>query len=144
MRNQSRLYDCLVECKIDEIKVIIQSHFTSIPGEWYRKNKIGKYEGYYCSVFYSYFASLGLSIKCEDMTNHGRIDMTVVMNHAVFIFEFKTTTGNKDKDKAIKQIKEKNYAEKCKGLNLPIYLIGLILTRQRGMLVFLNGKKTVS
>ena len=124
--NKIRLEEALLNCKIDEIKEIIKSHFASIPGEWYRKNKIGKYEGYYSSVIYSYFASLGLQVRCEDATNYGRIDMTVVMEHVVFIIEFKTVEGSKDKGKVIKQIKEKNYAEKYKGLKLPIYyLIGI-------------------
>ncbi|HIJ59409.1 MAG TPA: ATP-binding protein [Nitrospirae bacterium] len=124
-RRKIQLYELLQKLDIDGIKVIIQSHFASIPGEWYRKNKISKYEGYYSSIFYSYFASLGLNVRPEDTTSHGKIDMTVVMKHAVFIFEFKTIVRGKDKGKALKQIKEKNYAERYKGLNLPIFLIGI-------------------
>ena len=29
--------------------------FVSIPYEWYTNNDIAKFEGYYASVFYSYF-----------------------------------------------------------------------------------------
>ncbi|MCK5098386.1 MAG: AAA family ATPase, partial [Desulfobacteraceae bacterium] len=54
------------------------SFFAGIPYEWYVKNNIAEYEGYYCSVFYSFFAALGLTIKPEDITNKGRIDLTIV------------------------------------------------------------------
>ena len=49
----------------------------SIPYEWYTNNDIANYEGYYASVFYSYFAALGLDITVEDSTSHGRLDMAV-------------------------------------------------------------------
>ncbi len=119
-----RLEDKLLQCNIDSIKDIMQSHFASIPADWYRKNDIDTYEGYYASVFYSYFASLGLDVRCEDTTSHGKIDMTVVMKHGVFIFEFKVIKG-KEEGRALRQIKERGYAEKYKGLGLPIYLIGI-------------------
>ena len=142
MRRKIQLYDLLQRLDIDRIKEIVKSHFTSIRGEWYRKNKIGKYEGYYSSVIYSYFASLGLQVRCEDATNHGRIGMTVVMEHVVFIIEFKTVEGSKDKGKAIRQIKEKNYAEKYKGLNLPIYLIGIDFDKTFNISMGESGNKT--
>ncbi|MBU1013807.1 MAG: ATP-binding protein, partial [Bacteroidetes bacterium] len=65
------------------------SFFSGIPYKWYVKNNIAKYEGYYCSVFYSFFAALGLTINPEDITNKGRIDFTIVMEKSIFIFEIK-------------------------------------------------------
>jgi hypothetical protein len=86
-RAQNRLYDCLIEGNIDGIREIMHSHFASIPYDWYRKNEIDKYEGYYASVFYAYFASIGIEVKAEDSTNHGKVDMAVVMADKVLIFE---------------------------------------------------------
>ncbi len=76
-RAQNRLYDCLIEGNIDGIREIMQSHFASIPYDWYRKNKIDQYEGYYASVFYSYFASIGVEVKAEEPTSYGKVDMAV-------------------------------------------------------------------
>lgn len=53
---------------------------------WYTNNPIAQFEGYYASIFYSHFAALGLDIRLEDTTNHGRIDMTVLFSGQVFIF----------------------------------------------------------
>ena len=119
-----RIEDALLNCKVDDIKDIIHSHFASIPADWYRENDIDSYEGYYASVFYSYFASLGLDVRCKDTTNYGKIDMAVVMKHAVFIFEFKVIKENEE-GAALKQIKEKGYADKYKALNVPVYLVGI-------------------
>ena len=55
----------------------------------YAAYRIAGYEGYYASVFYSYFAALGLDIRVEDSSNHGRLDMAVLFNGHVYLFEFK-------------------------------------------------------
>jgi len=52
-------------------------------------NEIARYEGYYASVFYSYFAALGYEIVVEESSSHGRLDMAVRTGGHVFVFEFK-------------------------------------------------------
>lgn len=110
-----------------------QRHFTSlfasIPHDWHRKNEIARYEGYYASVFYSHFAALGLDIRLEDATNLGRIDMTVLFDEAVFIFEFKVVEDNPE-GHALAQIQARHYAEKYMALGQPIHLIGIEFSRQ--------------
>ena len=98
------------------------SFFASIPHQWYVKNNIAHYEGYYCCAFYSFFAALDLTIKPEDMTNKGRIDFTVIMERGIFIFEIKMKSNPKD---AIEQIKERKYHEKYLSENKEIFLIGI-------------------
>ncbi len=44
------------------LKDLFHAFFASIPNDWYRNNPIARYEGYYASVFYSYFAAVGLDI----------------------------------------------------------------------------------
>ena len=108
----------------DGLKSLFHSFFASIPHHWYSNNDIQNYEGYYASVFYSYFAALGLDITVEDCTNIGRIDMTLLFNSQVYIFEFKVVElvpeGN-----ALQQIKDKGYADKYRNLQQPIYLVGV-------------------
>ena len=77
-------------------------------------------EGYYVSVFYAYIKALGLEVVGEDITNKGRIDLTLKLPHAIYIFEFKT-----DGTKALAQIKERKYYEKYQDAKLPIYLVGI-------------------
>ena len=70
-------------------RALFESFFASIPYEWYTNNDIASYEGFYASVFYSYFAGLGLDVVVEDSSSHGRLDMAVRFNGNVFLFEFK-------------------------------------------------------
>ncbi len=36
---------------------------------WFRKNDIAEYKGFYASVVYAYFRALGFEVKIEDGTN---------------------------------------------------------------------------
>ena len=85
--------------------------YASIPHEWYTNNDIARYEGYYASVFYLYFAGLGLDITVDDSTNHGRLDMAVRFNANVYLFELKVVEMAGE-GAAMAQLKERGYAEK--------------------------------
>ena len=129
VRNVSRLYDILMANDLPALKVLFHSFYESIPNDWYRRNQLSGFEGYYASIFYSYFAALGLEIRVEDPTSHGRIDMTVRFNGHIYLFEFKVVemvAGGK----ALAQIKEKGYADKYRQYGEPIHLIGVEFSRE--------------
>jgi hypothetical protein len=125
----ARLYDLLNENDIKGLETLFTAFFASIPNDWYRNNPIAQYEGYYASVFYSYFAALGLDIILEDVTNHGRIDMTVKFNAQVYLFEFKVVELVPN-GKALQQLLDRDYAAKYKALNQPIHLIGVEFSKE--------------
>ena len=122
------LYRLLMINDFDGLKNLFHGFFASIPYQWYSKNEIQNYEGYYASVFYSYFAALGLEVIVEDCTNLGRIDMTLKFNNQIYIFEFKVVELVPD-GSALKQIKDKAYADKYRHLNQPIHLIGVTFSK---------------
>jgi len=126
---QSDLDDVLQNNDLDKLKNIIYSFFASIPNDWYRKNSMSDYEGYYASIFYSYFASLGLDVIPEDATNHGKIDMTLKFKGIIYIFEFKVVELVKDKNSALQQIKDKKYYQKYSDYK-DIYLIGIEFSKK--------------
>jgi hypothetical protein len=111
----------------ERIHQVFFSLYASIPNDWYRKNNIDQFEGYYASVFYASFAAMGLDIIPEDVTNQGRLDMTVKFNGQVYLFEFKVVEKKTEggENTALRQIKEKRYADKYRDRNQPIYLIGV-------------------
>jgi hypothetical protein len=128
-QGQVRLHDLLVARDFSGLETHFASLFAAIPHDWHRKNDIARYEGYYASVFYSHFAALGLDIRLEDATSMGRIDMAVVFDGAVFLFEFKVVEDAPE-GRALAQLKAKNYAEKYRALGLPIHLVGVEFSRQ--------------
>ena len=122
--NSQRLYDLLLANDFAGLKTLFHAFFASIPYEWYTNNDIARYEGYYASVFYSYFAALGLDIQVEDSSSHGRLDMAVLFNSHVYLFEFKVVELA-SVGAALAQLKERRYADKYRALGQPIYLIGV-------------------
>ena len=120
----TRLYDALLDNDLQGLKNIFHAFYASIPHQWYSNNAIADFEGYYASVFYSYFAALGLNIAVEESTNLGRLDMAVRFEGRVYIFEFKVVELVPD-GRALQQIKDKHYADKYMGTGAPVYLIGV-------------------
>ena len=117
---EDNLHEALLKANLEEFKNTLISLFASIPYNNYVKNNISNFEGYYASVVYAYLASLGVEIIAEDVTNKGRIDITLLIKDKIYIIEFKV--GNND---ALTQIKNKNYHQKYLNQNKEIYLIGI-------------------
>jgi hypothetical protein len=119
-----RLYRLLQAQDFSGLKALFQAFFASIPHDWYRNSPIAQFEGYWASIFYSHFAALGLDIRLEDTTNRGRIDMAVLFNGQVFVFEFKVVELV-PQGKALQQIKDMRYADKYRDRGEPIHLVGV-------------------
>jgi PD-(D/E)XK nuclease superfamily/Predicted AAA-ATPase len=128
-QQRQQLEDLLVENNMAQLQSLFQAFFASIPAQWFTNNPIAQYEGYYASVFYSYFAALGFDIRVEDATNHGRIDMTVLLPEHIYLFEFKVVELLPN-GKALQQLKDKAYADKYRHASLPISLIGVEFSRE--------------
>ncbi|MDE2737028.1 MAG: ATP-binding protein [Gemmatimonadota bacterium] len=127
--HSAQLYDLLEANDFAGLETLFHAFFASIPYEWYTSNDIAHYEGYYASVFYSYFAALGLDVTVEDSSNHGRLDMAVLFNGNVYLFEFKVVEMT-PKGAAMAQLKERRYADKYRGLGQPIYLVTVEFSRE--------------
>ena len=124
MANSVRLYRLLEANDFAGLETLFHAFFASIPYEWYNNNDIAQYEGYYASVFYSYFAGLGLDIAVEDSSSHGRLDMAVLFNGCVYLFEFKVVELA-SAGAAMAQLQQRRYADKYRALGQPMYLIAI-------------------
>ena len=100
------------------LEPVIKRLFASIAYNNYTNNDIERYEGFYASVLYACFASIGVDIIAEDVSNKGRIDLTLKVGGKIFLFEFKVTDGE-----PLEQIKRMKYYEKYSGER---YLIGIV------------------
>ncbi|WP_424858774.1 MULTISPECIES: ATP-binding protein [unclassified Tepidimonas] len=121
----SRLYDLLQTLDWPALRAHFESLFASIPADWYRANPVLHYEGYWASVFYSHLASLGLDLTPEDVTNQGRIDLTLRLPQAIVIMEFKRIDGDAPTGEAIAQLRQRGYADKYRADGRPIWLLGV-------------------
>ena len=123
--NQIQLYKALSQADFAKLEHSLVVLFAAIPNDWYRKNQLANYEGYYASIIYSCFAALGLKVIAEDATNQGRIDLTVLLDNKVFIIEFKVLDGAKKQGMALAQIKARNYSQKYAGAENSVFLVGI-------------------
>jgi hypothetical protein len=129
-------YKAISDDNFEALEQTLKSLFAAIPYNNFTNNQIYKYEGYYASVMYSYFASLGLELVAEDVTNKGRVDLTLKFpDGKVYLFEFKVVELCPEEGKALQQLKDKKYHEKYMSEPGPIYLIGIDFSREERNLV---------
>ncbi len=122
--NSARLIPLLVAEDFQGLETLISAFYASIPSEWLSNNAIANYEGYYASVFYSYFAATGLDITVEDSSMRGRADMCVRIGGKVFLFEFKVVE-QAGRGSAMAQLREKGYADKYASEDGKVHLVGV-------------------
>ena len=134
-QKRTDLYNALINSDMQFLRQSIESLFASIPYNNYVKNNLGEYEGYYASVIYVYLASVGLEIIAEDVTNKGRIDLTLFVRDQrrilrnIYLLEFKVVDKNtsETENSALLQIKERQYHKKyLSGYNYEgLYIVGI-------------------
>jgi len=133
--NSMRLARLLEAHDCAGLRDLFQAFYASIPYQRYAadgcrrtNNDIAKYEGFYASVFYSYFAALGYDIVVEESSSHGRLDMAVRAYGHVYLFEFKVAEMAPP-GSALTQLQERDYAAKYRGRGEPIHLVGVEFSR---------------
>ena len=145
--NQKRknLYTALKAANLEEFKNTLISLFASIPYNNYVKNNISKYEGYYASVVYAYLASLGLPIIAEDVTNRGRIDLTIEFGNKIYIIEFKVINRKLSEklieNEALEQLKKKEYHKKYLDKFDEIYLVGIVFDEEEKNIIKFDSER---
>ncbi|XGB39760.1 MAG: PD-(D/E)XK nuclease domain-containing protein [Cyanobacteria bacterium LVE1205-1] len=123
------LWELLVGNNLNGLEHHFRSLFASIPHQWYTKNHLGDYEGYYASVFYSHFAALGLDLQPEDRTSQGRIDLTLRFQRQIYLFEFQLVERFPH-ESPLAQIHQRGYVEKFLGEGIPVYCIRIRFSQQ--------------
>ena len=122
--NSVRLYRLLEADDVAGMADLFHAFFAGIPHQWHVNNDIADYEGYYASVFYSYFAGLGLDVAVEESTSRGRLDMAVRFEDRVYLFEFKVAE-QAGEGAAMAQLKDRGYADKYRSPGVRVHLVGV-------------------
>ena len=122
--HSARLYDLLQADDIEGMRDLFHAFYASIPHQWYTNNDIADYEGFYASVFYSYFAGLGLDVSVEESTSRGRLDMAVRFEGRVYVFEFKVVE-QAGEGTAMAQLVDRGYADKYGSPRVRVHLVGV-------------------
>lgn len=116
---QKSLFHIFMDADLDSLQESLQQLFVSIAYNNFTGNEIDRYEGFYAGVVYAYLASLGFQIIAEEVTNRGRMDLTLLTEDTAYIFEFKV----RDED-PLQQIKTMRYYEKY--TQYQTWLVGIV------------------
>jgi len=143
-QNIVKIFKILKSANLEALEEVFQSFFASIPYDWYRKNNISEYEGFYASVVYAYFSALGVDVRVEDATSAGRLDMAVLFEDRCYIFEFKVIELDEEKGRALAQLKERGYHEKYLGQCKEVYLIGIEFSKEKRNITNFEWEKVSS
>jgi hypothetical protein len=133
-----RIYNlkiAIINEEIEKIKEQIEIFINSISYNILRNEYV------YQAAIYGLIYSTGFNVIIEDNTSKGRIDLTILLNKSIaYIIEFKVLKDEKEKGKALKQIKEKEYYKKYLNYD-KIYIIGIELDKTKKQIVNFEYKK---
>ena len=110
------------------LEALLRRLFASIPYEWHTKNEIARYEGYYASVFYSWFAGRrvghlrGRQHESRSGGHGGALQRLRVPR------EFKVVESAPG-GAAMEQLETMHYADKYRGSAQPVWLIAVEFSR---------------
>ena len=137
--NSVQLYRLLEADDVAGMEELFHAFFAGIPHQWHTNNDIADYEGYYASVFYSYFAGLGLDVAVEESTSRGRLDMAVRFGARVYVFEFKVVE-QAGEGAAMAQLRDRGYADKYRSPGVGVRLVGVeFSSASRNLVAFEHG-----
>ena len=113
---------------------LLRSYLSGIPYQWHASGDLARDEAWYASLLHMCFRSIGVDVRTEDASSHGRADMVVLTGGQVSVLEFKMAEGEGDTaavlDAAIAQMRERGYAEKYRDRGEPVYLVGVACGRE--------------
>ncbi|SFV58052.1 FIG00914433: hypothetical protein [hydrothermal vent metagenome] len=126
------MFDAIEFKDMKQFENSIRQVFAMLPHHSYTNNTIQDYEGYYANVIYAYLAGLGIGFIPEDVTNLGRIDLTITTPDMsqVYIIEFKVVDNKNQNGKALEQIKKNKYHEKYLNIAKEITIIGIEFSKK--------------
>ena len=111
----------------------LKAYLSGIPHQWYDSSDIDRFEAHYASMLYLSFRAIGLDLVVETPSSRGRADMVVFHGGKVFVLEFKIVgEGQKPQaalDRAMKQMRERGYADKYRDRGERIHLVAAVFGR---------------
>jgi hypothetical protein len=126
------MFDAIEFKDMKQFENALYQVFSTLPNDSYRKNSMQNHEGYYANIIYSYLSGLGIGFIAEDVTNLGRIDLTIATPDMsqVYVIEFKVVDNANQNAKALQQIKDKKYHEKYLHIAKEVIIIGIEFSKE--------------
>ena len=120
----ARLREVLATGNLEGLESELRAFLAGVPHQWHSKNPMGSYEGWYASLLQAYFVSSEAEVRAEESGSQGRADLIVRGFGRVYVFEFKMRR-RAEAEAALRQLKERGYADRYLGRGEPVHLVGL-------------------
>ncbi|MCY4304930.1 MAG: PD-(D/E)XK nuclease domain-containing protein, partial [Aestuariivita sp.] len=105
----------------------LKAYFASIPYQWHTTGDIARYEAWYAGLLQMGFRAIGVDVRSEEASSHGRADLVILTGGQVFIVEVKMVETAMETEGALEaalaQMRGRRYAEKYKGRKELVHLI---------------------
>ena len=108
----------------------LRAFLAGVPHQWHSKNLMGTYKGWYASLLQAYFVATEAEVRAEESGSQGRADLIVRGFGRVYVFELKMR-DRAGADAALRQLKERGYADRYLGRGEPVHLVSLEFRRSR-------------
>ena len=129
----------------DGFKAHLQTLFAGIPYQWQTQPELARYESWYAGILYACFRTIGVDLRVEESTSHGRSDMVLLHGGQVFALEFKMAGEGEDEaaavGRAVQQIRERGYVEKYRERGEPIHLLGVVFGREARNVIAMGAER---
>ncbi len=105
----------------------LKAYLASIPYVWHATGDLARYEAWYASLLHMCFRAIGVDVRSEAATSHGRADMVVHLGEQVFILEFRMADKPDDTQTALEaaftQMRARGYADTHHGQTVHLVAI---------------------
>ena len=134
----------LADNDFDAFAEQLRAFFAGVPYQWQTRPELARYEAWYAGMLYACFRTIGVDLRVEESTSHGRSDMVLLHGGQVFVMEFKTAEEGEETeaalDRAVSQIRARGYADRYRDRGEPIHLIGAVFGRKERNLLAVRAE----
>ncbi len=112
----------------------LRAYLSSIPYQWHATGDLARYAAWHAGLLHMAFRSIGVEVRAEEASSHGRADMVVRTGGQVFVLEFKVAdsadAADAALDAAFTQMRERGYAEGYRDHDGPVHLVAIACGRE--------------
>lgn len=113
---------------------VAEGALSGIPCLWHATGDLARDEAWDASLLHMCLCAIGVDVRAEDASNHGRADTVVPTGGQVFVPEFKMADGEGDADAPLElplaQMRARGYAEMYRGQGVPVHLLAVACRRE--------------
>ncbi len=121
----------------------LRSYISGIPYPWQGHGDLARYEAWYASLLYMCFRAIDVGLRVEEASSRGRAGVVVFLDGQVFVMEFKMADREVGAalEEAIRQMRERGYAETYRDHGEPVHLLGIVFGQAERNLLSVRGEQ---